>query len=191
MRTRAAPRGTIDARSAAFGEGDPEPLPIETSSGTVQGGAHGPMAYQRRERKWGPAPPLSKTSKLFVKGTNIASATFDGTRARVGCAPKLYVQTDGPMELGVTCGLPAARKAPRCTKRVSLTLPRVAARPNVEVRAISRGRTLATASGNRVLRIGFRRPTRKSFSVRLVSRAGGSGPLLTLTSTRAVGRCSR
>jgi hypothetical protein len=190
--SKASPRGTIDARSAAFGEGDPEPLPIETSSGTVEGGAHGPMAYQRRERKWGAVPKLDKSSKLYVKGTNIASASFDGARARVGCAPKLYVQTDGPMELGVTCGEPAIpSRPPRCTRRVSLTLPRVAGRPNVEVRATSRGRVLARATGNRILRIGFRRPTRKRFSVRLVARAGGSGPLLTISATRGLASCTR
>jgi hypothetical protein len=189
--SKASPRGTIDARSAAFGEGDPEPLPIETSNGTVEGGAHGPMAYQRRERRWGAAPPLARTSKLYVRATNIASATFDGTRARVGCAPKLYLQSDGPLELGVTCVQKPPRRPPRCTSRVSLALPRVAGRPNVEVRAISRGRTLATVSGRRVLRIGFRRPTRKAFSVRLVARAGGSGPLTTVTATRGIGSCRR
>lgn len=189
--SKASPRGTIDARSAAFGYGDSEVLPIESSAGVVEGGSHGPMPYQRRERKWGPVPPLAKTSKLFVKATNVASATFDGTRARVGCAPKLYVTSDGPLELGVTCVAKAPKRAPRCTSRVSLLLPRVAARPNVEVRAIRRGRTLATARGRRVLRIAFRRPTRKAFSVRIVSRAGGTGPPITLASTRAVPRCSR
>jgi hypothetical protein len=189
--SKAAPSGTIDARSAGFGVGDPPVLPIETSQGTLQGGSHGPMPYHRRERKWGPEPALAKTAKLFVNARNIAAASFDGTRARVGCAPKLYIQTDGPMELGTTCATAAPKRPARCTRRVSLLLPRVAARPNVEVRAISRGRTLATATGSRILRIGFRRPTRKAFSVRLVARAGGDGPLLTLTATRGVPRCTR
>jgi hypothetical protein len=189
--SKAAPRGTIDARSAGHGVGDPEVLPVVQSSGTLEGGSHGPMPYQRRERRWGEVPPLARTSKLFVKATNVASAVFDGTRARVGCAPKLYVETDGPMELGTTCAAPPAGKlkALRCTRRVTLALPRVAGRPNVEVRAISRGRTLAGASGRRVLRVGFRRPTRKSFSVRTVARAGGEGPPLTVVSTQSVRRC--
>jgi hypothetical protein len=184
-----SPRGTIDARSAAFGYNDAEPLPIETSQGVLVGGAHGPMPYQRRERKWGPEPKLAKTRKLFVRARNLSSATFDGARARLGCAPKLYLSTDGPLDLGVACA--QKPKVRRCTSRVSLALPRLAGRPNAEVTVISRGRTLATASGARILRIGFRRTTRKAFSVRFVARAGGSGPLVTLTGARGIPRCTR
>jgi hypothetical protein len=188
--TKAAPTGTIDARSAGFGFGDAPMLDVASTQGSLEGGSHGPMAYQRRERRWGPEPKLTKTNKLFVKATNIGAATLDGSRARVGCAPKLYLTTDGPLDLGMSCLEAKRSKPPHCNSRVGLTLPRVAGRPNVEATATRDGRTLATAKGSRVLRLGFRRPTRKAFSVQIVARAGGDGPALTLTQTRRVPRCS-
>jgi pimeloyl-ACP methyl ester carboxylesterase len=188
---KAEGRGTIDARSAGFGVGDPPVLPIKTSDGTVEGGAHGPMAYHRRERDWGPAPPLARTPKLFVSTTNIDTATLDATRARVGCAPKLYVLTDGPLSLGVTCATPAPAKAPRCTKTVTLRLPRVAKRPNTRATATSGGKTLADVTGTRVLRLSFHRPTRRAFSVRIRMTPGGTGPTLALSITRRIPRCTR
>jgi hypothetical protein len=192
--TKAAPTGTIDARSARFGFGDEPVLDILTGQGTLDGGAHGPMPYQSRERRWGAEPKLAKTSKLFVKATNIASATFDGVRSHVGCAPKLYVTTDGPLDLGVTChpSVPSdARPKPtRCTKTLTVTLPRVAGRPNVEATATRDAKTLARASGKRVLRLRFRRPTRRAFAIQISARAGGDGPALALSQTRQFSRCA-
>ena len=191
LRDAGAGRGVFDARSGGFGVGDPPVLDIATSQGTLQGGAHGPMPYQRRERRWGEAPGSARTPKLFVKAGNIAGAAVDGTRAGVGCAPKVYLAVDGPLDLRLTCVEPVKRALPRCTKRVSLTLPRVAARPNVEVTASRGGKALARATGRRVLRIAFRRPTRKAFGVELAMRAGGEGPAVALASTRRVGACRR
>jgi hypothetical protein len=191
--SKASPTGTIDARSAAFGVGDPPVLDIERSSGVMQGGAHGPLPYDRRERKWGAEPTLAKTSKLFVKARNVGTASFDGTRARLGCAPKVYLETDGPLDLGMTCERKqpanAKLKALRCASRVTFTLPRVAGRPNVEVTATRKGKTLARASGKRVLRLRLRRPTRKPFTVQLAMRAGGDGPAITLRSTQSARGC--
>ena len=187
---KASLRGTIDARSAGFGIGDAPVVGIATGSGTLQGGAHGPMPYQSREQRWGDAPALARTSKLFVKATNVGAASFDGTRARVGCAPKLYVTTDGPLDMRVDCAQ-RPKRARRCASRVSVTLPRVAARPNVEVTASRNGRVLARRTATRILRIAFRRPTRKAFSVELAMRSGGDGPPLTLAATRRFGACGR
>jgi S-formylglutathione hydrolase FrmB len=189
-RDAAAPRGTIDARSAAFGVGDPPVTGVTTAQGTLQGGAHGPMPYQERQLRWGDQPALARTRKLFVKATNIGAATFDGTRAGVGCAPKLYLATDGPLDMRVECAQ-RPRRAKRCASRVGVTLPRVAARPNAEVTATRNGRTLARRSAGRILRLSFRRPTRKAFSVDLAMRAGGDGPALSLGATRQFGACGR
>ncbi|HEX8052232.1 MAG TPA: hypothetical protein VF517_04510, partial [Thermoleophilaceae bacterium] len=191
LRDGRAVRGVFDVRSAGFGVGDPPVLDIETSQGTLEGGAHGPMPYQRRERRWGPAPPLARTDKLFVKAGNVRSATIDGTRARVGCAPKVYLAIDGPLSLRLTCADKVRSKPPRCTKRVSLTLPRVAARPNVAVTAGRDGKLLARATGKRVLRIAFRRPTRKAFTVEVAASSEGATPGVGLTIARRVGACRR
>jgi hypothetical protein len=184
-----SPRGTIDVRSAGFGVGDAPVLDIASSQGTLEGGAHGPMPYQRRERRWGDAPGLARTEKLFVQATNIGAATFDGTRARVGCAPKLYVQTDGPLDLGVSCGQ-ITRAAARC-RALTIALPRVAARPNVEVTASNKGKVIARRTARRILRIRVRRPTKKRFTLVLTARAGGDGPPITLATSRRIPACAR
>jgi hypothetical protein len=188
--SKASPRGTIDARSAAFGVGDPPVTGVTTAQGTLSGGAHGPMPYQERQRAWGDAPAASRTSKLFVRAVNVAGVTIDGTRARVGCAPKLYLAVDGPLDLGVTC-LQKPRRAKRCAKSVSLTLPRIAARPNVEVTARRDGKVLRTVTAGRILRMAIRRPTRRAFALDFTARAGGEGPVTTLSFTRQVGACGR
>jgi hypothetical protein len=186
--TKESPRGTIDARSAGFGVGDAPVLDIASSQGTLQGGAHGPMPYQRRERKWGQTPALARTNKLFVNARNIGAASFDGSRARVGCAPKLYVQTDGPLELGVSCA--QVTRAARC-RPLTVSLPRVAARPNVEVTASNKGKVLVRRTAARILRVTVRRPTKKRFTLVLSARAGGDGPPITLTTSRRIPACGR
>ena len=184
--SKASPRGTIDARSAGFGSGDPAVLPVQSSAGVVDGGSHGAMPYQRRDQGRGGAPKLAKTSKLFVDARNIASATVDGARARVGCAPKVYLQSDGPLELGVSCPVSAPRK---CSRAISLALPRLAGRPNTKVTATYRGRVIARAKASRVLRIAVRRPTRKGHTILVRARAGGAGPAVTLVSSRSISSC--
>ena len=187
---KVSPTGRIDVRSAGFGVGDPDVLGVETSAGVVAGGSHGPMPYQRRDHKRSGAPKLAKTSKLFVDARNIATTSIDGSRARVGCAPKLYVKTDGPLAFDLSCaaaGLPSA--PPPCTSRVTLSLPRVAGRPNVKVTVSRKGKRIARATGNRIVRIAFRRATRKSHAVRVSARAGGEGAPITLSATRLIGSC--
>src|SRR4051794_5401882 len=51
--------GTFDARSAAFGAGDPKPSGVAQSGGTLHGGAHGPMPHVSRTQTWGDAPPTA------------------------------------------------------------------------------------------------------------------------------------
>lgn len=191
LREGRAVRGVFDARSGGFGVGDPPVLPIETSEGVLEGGAHGPMPYQRRERRWGDAPAAARTDKLFLRAGNVAAATIDGTRARVGCAPKVYLAIEGPLDLRLTCTDKVRSRLPRCTRNVTLTLPRVAARPNVDVTATRDGKRLARATGKRVLRLTFRRPTRKAFTVEVAARSAGDAPAVGLSIARRVGACRR
>ena len=190
LRDASVRRGTFDVRSAGFGVGDPPVLDVATGSGALNGGSHGPMPYQERARRWGDAPTAGRTDKLFVKAGNIAAATLDATRARVGCAPKVYLGVDGPLDLGIDC-VQKAKRAKRCSRNVTVRLPRVAARPNVEVTARRNGRTLKNVKAGRILRISIRRPTRKAFALDFVARAGGDGPVTTLSFTRRFGSCGR
>jgi hypothetical protein len=74
-------------------------LPISQGSGTLEGGAHGPMPYIERAREWGEPPAAPKADRLVVETTNIARATIDPKRARLSCDAELEVTTDGPLSI--------------------------------------------------------------------------------------------
>jgi len=90
---------TIDAVSHAFGVGDPPVLPVALSAGTLNGGSHGPIPYQRRTLAWGPTPAQASTDRLDITAHNLASATIDVARAHVDCNVDLHVSSDGPLTL--------------------------------------------------------------------------------------------
>ena len=133
-----APRGTIDVRSLGFGEGDPVPGPVRTSSGTLLGGARGTMPYYRRQRSWAPAPATPKADKLVVKSTDVATATIDTARARVSCSPQIELQ--GTVALALTCPTKAKQ---RCGKRLKSIKVRVKKGPR-------KGRTITVKRRYRV-----------------------------------------
>lgn len=93
----AAPTGTVDIRSKAFGVGDPAPLGVEQGAGTLNGGYHGPMPYISRQQDWGPTPSAAVVDALDITATNVSSVTIDPARARVSCGAQLHVTTDGPL----------------------------------------------------------------------------------------------
>jgi hypothetical protein len=158
--------GTIDARSEAFGVGDPAPTPQSPSGGTLDGGAHGPMPFVRREQTWGDAPATPVADRLVVKATNVGKAVVDARRARLSCAPQLDVTSDGPLDLQIDC---APVKAKRCAKTVALKLPRVKGERNVAVSGTHVRRT----RGRNLRRAVVRRPSRKAFTVRIRVRTSG------------------
>ena len=91
--------GKIDAFSHAAGVGDPPPLPVALTGGTLNGGSHGPLPYTRRTLAWGPAPVEPKADRIDVTATNLATATIDPRRAGINCAAQIEVTSDGPFEL--------------------------------------------------------------------------------------------
>jgi len=159
--TKAAPIAMIDVRSAAFGAGDPEVLPIASGAGTLDGGARGPMPFASRTRAFGPTASTAKADTLVVKATNVAAATVDARRAKVSCSPGIELVSDGPLDLRVACA-----PSPRCSVRrlFVITLPRLrgaqAARDRytrVTVRVPGRrDRTSRLRSGRRSARVDLR-----------------------------------
>ena len=91
--------GKIDAFSHAAGLGDPPPLPVALSAGTLEGGSHGPLPYTRRSLSWGPAPVQPKADRVDITASNLAKATLDPKRAGVSCAAQIVIKSDGPFEL--------------------------------------------------------------------------------------------
>jgi len=181
----ASPIGTIDARSEAFGVGDPEPLGVESSNGTLEGGARGPMPYLRREQDWGPAPSTPKADRLVVEATNVAGATVDARRARLSCNPRLDVKSDGPLDLRMVC----APRPASCTRTLRLELPRVRGARVVRATVSYRGRVLMRARGRNLRRVTVRRPTGRRFRLRVRLTTSRGARTRTITVLRSYGPC--
>ena len=170
-------RGQIDARSEAFGVGDPEVGELTEGAGAVTGGARGPMAYRRRSKEWGEPPATPRKDRLVVDATNLASATVDARRARLSCAPEVEVKSDGPFDLRLRCGPPSRQASPpQCASTVRMRLPRVRGRRIVQV-VVRRGGTRVTRlRGRNLRRVTVRRPTAGAFALRIRARTGGRNP---------------
>jgi hypothetical protein len=182
--------GTIDARSAAFGVGDPPVVARAPRAGALQGGAHGPMPYVERGQDWGNAPAAPKSDRVVVKATNIETATIDARRALLTCAPSLDVTSDGPLSLQVSC--PAAKRAKKCTKRVSLRLPRVRGQRIVSVTVMRGKKRLKRVHGRNLRRVVVSRASRKAYAVRLYLRTSGTGKRARrIVVSRRIAGCAR
>jgi hypothetical protein len=153
--------GTIDARSEAFGVGDPAVTPQAPSAGTLDGGAHGPMPFVRREQTWGDPPAAPAADTLVVKATNVASAVVDARRARLSCSPQIDLASDGPLDLRIDCA-----PVKRCSRSVSVRLPRVRGERAVAVS----GRHVRRARGRNLRRAVIRRSSRRSFVAKIRMR---------------------
>jgi predicted esterase len=99
LRTRKKGRAAIDARSEAFGVGDPKPLPPVMTQGVLPAGYVGPMAFVEREVGRGPAPRTPRRDRLVLTARNLRAATVDVRRARLSCRPEIDADTDGPLRL--------------------------------------------------------------------------------------------
>jgi hypothetical protein len=136
---KAGSAATLDAVSHAFGVGDPPVLPPALGAGTLNGGSHGPLPYQRRTFAWGPAPAQARADRLDITARNLSSATVAVARARVDCNVDLHVDSDGPLKVNlVGCGRSVTAAAGR-------TVSRGAPRLRLSVR-YARGCGTATAS---------------------------------------------
>jgi pimeloyl-ACP methyl ester carboxylesterase len=86
--------GAVDARSHGFGVGDAPVLPVKFSAGTLDGGSHGSIPYERRTIDWGSTPSEPKADTLDVVVSNVASLVIDPQRAQVDCKAKVNLTSD-------------------------------------------------------------------------------------------------
>jgi hypothetical protein len=93
----AAPLGTVDAISHAFGTADPVPEPTQTAGGSLPPGNLGTQIYGERSRSWGAAGTEAKRNTLTLTVENLRSLRVNVSRARLRCHPNLDVTTDGPL----------------------------------------------------------------------------------------------
>jgi hypothetical protein len=147
----ASPEGTIDARSHAFGVGDPRVLPLDTEPGTLDGGSHGPLPYVSRARRWSRTPRTRKANRLDVRATNVATATVDVRRARLRCDVDVRIRSDGPLRIRLAgCGIVVTNEC-------------LARRSSIGSRNIGRIRLGRTRGRLLRLRVLPRRRTRRTF----------------------------
>jgi hypothetical protein len=99
------PIGTVDARSHGFGVGDPAASSTTPTAGALPPGNLGVLSYAGTAKTWGQAPAEPVADELDVAVTNVKAVTIDPSRARVDCAARLNVKTDGPLAVTLSgCG---------------------------------------------------------------------------------------
>ncbi|HEX8074835.1 MAG TPA: hypothetical protein VF545_07625 [Thermoleophilaceae bacterium] len=168
---KAAPTGTIDVRSQGFGTGDPPVLGVKPGGGSLNGGNHGPMPYVERSQDWGSAPRTPVRDALEITARNVSTVTIDARRARVSCAAKLNVKSDGPLKVvlgGCTAGLPSNS---RCVDRrkFRFKLHHYRRARVVRVKVFVNGRLKLDRRGRNLRRVTIKRLPRKTFRVKIVS----------------------
>jgi dienelactone hydrolase len=100
LRVRRRGHGTIDAISRGFGRADPPMSPTATGAGSLPGGAFlDPYPFTFQRKQWRAAPRRPRANRIVIEAGNIAAVTINPRRARVTCAVRLDVTTDGPISI--------------------------------------------------------------------------------------------
>ncbi|HVV74830.1 MAG TPA: hypothetical protein VHC43_02265 [Mycobacteriales bacterium] len=91
--------GTIDVRSLGFGVGDATPSGMQEGAGALTGGTKVAMPYAQVSQTWSHPPKIPKRDVLDVVATNVSHVVVDVQRARVDCAAKVHLKSDGPVKV--------------------------------------------------------------------------------------------
>jgi hypothetical protein len=163
---------------------------VQPGAGTLNGGNHGPMPYVERKQDWGPAPSAAARDVLDITATNISAATIDPARARVSCAAKLNIKSDGPLQVtlaGCGAGLPPSRG---CVDRrkFSFTLHHYRRARVVRVEVFVNGKHRLTRRGHDIKRVTIGRLPQKRFRVKVVSTQSTGSQLV---SSRTYRGCTK
>jgi hypothetical protein len=89
-------RGSIDAISHGFGQGDPLASPTGTGAGELDGHL-GLQAYTSEYKTWGLSTVAPAANRLDITARNVSAVTVHVKRANLGCDAALHVDTDGPL----------------------------------------------------------------------------------------------
>src|SRR4051794_7280937 len=196
LKARGGGTATIDARSHAAGHGDPPALAPQVTAGTLNGGSHGPVPYQRRTLAWGDAPKEAVANRIDVDATNLAQVTIDAPRAGVGCDADVHVTTDGPLKVNLA-GCDVIARAAKGTSIARTCLSRRAF--VIHIPARMRGRRVRSArvsvaggkprtARHRRARISLAGMKAGRFTVRIVARLSNGRKVV---STRAYRTCAK
>lgn len=102
----AAPIGTIEVHSAAFGVGRTTASEGAPGAGALTGGNTPALAFAERTIMRTEAAAEPTADRIEVTATNISRVVVDPVRARVTCGADVVVDSDGPIEV-VLAGCPA------------------------------------------------------------------------------------
>jgi hypothetical protein len=97
-RTANGGRGAIDARSEAFGVGDPTPSSTASGGGALTGGTIPAISFVSQAKTWGATPATPRVDRIDLRATNVSSVSIDAARAGVDCNVIVNVlASDGPL----------------------------------------------------------------------------------------------
>jgi len=116
-------KGVVDARSEAFGTGDPVSTP-EQSAGVMGVGSAG-LPYEEVGRTWGPAPATPVANTLDLTMTNLSTTTVQLDRARLtatGTPLTVKATSDRAASLVLRGALPAAATVTRDGTPIAATV---------------------------------------------------------------------
>ena len=94
--TNVQPRGTVDALSRAFGEGDPVASAEQSGAGVIFGKLAA-QAYVSQYKTWGLPPAAPTADRLEIVARNVSALNVNVQRAKLSCNAALQVDTDGPL----------------------------------------------------------------------------------------------
>ena len=169
VRNRAAGPGTVDARSEAFGLGDPPLEERPPSAGTLTGGSR-PLAFLRRSQSRGSAPRIARRNFLDVELDNLSRASVDGRRAKLdGDEPlRVRVRSDGDGQMRLDVRLPAGATV----ERVGGPAVPGASRAGGEVHAAARAPEVDLTRGGATFRLA---EGSRTYLIRPAGTGSGSG----------------
>jgi predicted esterase len=184
-------KGTVDVRSRGFGVGDPPASATAPVGGTLAGGSLGTLAYAGTTKTWGAVPRTAKEDVLDVTATNVAAVTIDAPRARVDCAAKVNLKSDGPTQVTLTgCEsgqLPSNRHCVD-TRKFSFRLHQSKGARTVKVAAYVNGKRKLLRKGHSLKHLTLRRLPQKTFRVTIVNYQSTGSKLV---STRTYRGCTK
>ena len=148
------------------------------------------MPYASRDREWGPTPKEPVRDVLDVNARNVRTATIDAPRARVSCAAKLNVKSDGPLDVVLaecSAGLP---KPAECVdrRRFSFRLHHYQHTRMVRVRVYVNNKRVLSKRGRDIRRVTIRRLPPERFNVKIVSTQSTGSQLV---SSRTYTGCTK
>jgi hypothetical protein len=192
IKPRGSGQGTVDALSRGLGVGDPQPSDTGHGGGTLTGGTIPAIGFASQFKTWGPAPARPKQDVLDVNAQNVRTVTVNAPRARLSCAAKVNLKSDGATDVVLggceqALGLPSAS---RCvdTRKFSFRLHHPRRARIVAVEAFVNGKRVARRRGRNITRITLTRLPQRAFKVKIVATQSTGSQLI---STRTYRGCAK